>query len=79
MSTATSTRATVSAARPRISAAPVLLAFLWVLLALRVGLAVHRGEPFSGDASMPAFALFVTTVVLANRVWFYLRPAPPTT
>lgn len=69
---------TLTSRRPSISAAPVLLAFLWVLLALRVGLAVHRGEPFSGDASMPAFALFVTTVVLLNRVWFYLRPATPT-
>ncbi len=70
---------TVPSVRPRSSAAPVLLAFLWLLLALRVGLALHRGEPFSGDASMPAFALFVTTVVLVSRAWFYLRPAPPTT
>lgn len=46
-----------------------VLLLLWAVLAARMALALVRHESLAGDLSLPAFALFVLSAVLASRVW----------
>ena len=48
---------------------------VWIVLAVRIGLALVRNEPFSGDLGIPLIALFAITAVLGSRVWSLLHPA----
>lgn len=46
----------------------LLLAF-WAVLAFRIGLAIVRAESLKDDLALPTVALFVTSSVLASRVF----------
>jgi hypothetical protein len=47
----------------------LILALLWLLLALRIGLALVRGETLRDELSLPTIALVVTTALLGNVVY----------
>ena len=51
-----------------------VLLLAWFAMAVRIGVAIGRHEPLSGDPALPLFLLFVLTTLLVNRVWFYFRP-----
>jgi len=59
-----------------------LLLLLWSVLALRIALAVVRGEPRANGLALPMVALFITSALLGGRVWrrFQQREeaSPPT-
>jgi hypothetical protein len=53
----------------------IVLGLVWGVLALRIGVAIARGESLRDDLSLPIVLLFVLTVVAGNRLWVALfRP-----
>ena len=46
----------------------LLLVTLWLFLAIRIGVAVVRGEPLNDQLSLPIVALFISTAVIGSRV-----------
>jgi hypothetical protein len=61
--------APTSSDAPRRSRWFLLLLVLWSVLALRIGVAVVRGESFKDELALPALALFVTSAVLGSRIY----------
>jgi hypothetical protein len=53
----------------------ILLLVVWSLLAIRIGYALVRSEPFSGDLGVPLVAFFITTAVVGSRIWSVFHPA----
>lgn len=49
---------------------------VWALLVVRIALAIIRNESINGDLSLPVVGLFVTTALVASRVWLHLQGAP---
>jgi hypothetical protein len=45
-----------------------LFVTLWLLLAIRIGIAIVRGEPLNDQLSLPALALFISTAVLGSHI-----------
>lgn len=47
----------------------LLLFHLWLLLAVRIGIAIARSEPLGDGLALPTVALFVSSALLGSRLW----------
>jgi hypothetical protein len=64
-----SSPATSSESVQRTSRWDVLLVAVWAALAIRIGLAITRGESLRDDLALPSVFLFIDTAILGSRLW----------